>query len=767
MTARPTACLIVLFIFLTGQPVNAQKYTLSGTITDGQSGEVLIGANVLAVTLNKGTASNTYGFYSLTLPRADSLTLLFSYLGYQSQLKKIYLTQDIELDIRLESANAVLGEITVSAERSNADNVRQTRMGVVDVPIRVIERLPAILGEQDVLKVIQLLPGVQSGEEGTTGFHVRGGAADQNLVQLDEATVYNPSHLFGFFSTFNTAALNNVQLIKGGFPAYYGGRLSSTLDISMREGNRQRREVQGGIGLLSTQLTVEGPLKKDRASFIVSGRRSYIDLLVRPFLKKSQNKNLYYFYDLNAKLNYQFSSKDRVYFSLFMGRDDAEYVAPNALGYGVRFGNSTGTLRWNHLFGNKLFLNTSLIRNEYSIRINSVQGEFFSENFSGIEDLTAKTELQYYPSPAHHVRVGALVTRHAFRSTGNEGQAVSGQNVPDLTSSAIPKRRSTEGALYVNDRWEINDWLGLNLGLRAPYFSTRDTSYLRVEPRVSVKVGLDEASSLKASYTLMNQFVHLIPSSTASVPTDIWALSSRIIKPQHAQQVALGYFRNFKDNEYEGSLELYYKEMENQVLFREGTQLLAYEAIENEVTFGRGWSYGAELFVKRNYGRLSGWLSYTLSWTKQRFGALNNGETFPFKYDRRHNLALVLIYDLTRRWSLAGNFVYRTGSAYTLPAGRMFASLGGELYKGIYFDYNRVNDHRLGAHHRMDLSATYHFRPSRLFKESKLVLSVYNVYSRLNPYFVFIAIDTVSGLPESRQVTLLPIIPSVSFNFKF
>ena len=752
--------------WLTASPASAQRHTISGTITDAETGEVLIGANVVAVTLDKGTASNNYGFYSLTLPRTDSLAILFSYLGFEPQLKKVYLTENIVLNVLLRATSTTLGEVAVTAERTNADNVRQTFMGVVDVPIRAVERLPAILGEQDVLKVIQLLPGVQSGEEGTAGFFVRGGAADQNLVQLDEATVYNPSHLFGLFSTFNTAALNNVELIKGGFPAYYGGRLSSTLNISMREGNRQRHEVQGGIGLLSTQLTVEGPLQKDRASFILSGRRSYLDILARPFIK-SQNKNLYFFYDVNAKINYQFSGKDRVYASVFTGRDDAEYVSPSSLGYGIRFGNSTGTLRWNHLFGNKLFANTSVIRNKYFIRVNSVQGDFFAQNRSGIEDVTVKTELEYYPSPAHHVRTGAVLTRHIFSSTGNQGSVPADQGVPSLTSDAIPKRRSTEYAFYVNDRWEINDRFGINIGLRAPYYTTPDTSYLKAEPRISIRFGLDEASSIKASYTVMHQFVHLIPSTTASVPTDIWALSSRIVKPQQAEQYALGYFRNFKDNAYEGSVELYYKEMNNQVLFREGTQLLAYESIENELTFGRGWSYGAEVFAKKNHGRLAGWLSYTWSTTNQRFAALNRGNAFPFKYDRRHNLAVALTYDLNGRWSLGGNFVYRTGSAYTLPAGRLFASQGGELYKGVYFDYERVNNYRLGAHHRIDAALTYHLKPRKRIKESNLVISIYNIYSRLNPYFVYLTIDTKSGLPESRQITLLPIVPSLTYSFKF
>lgn len=746
-----------------------RRFTLSGTITDQRSGEVLIGANIIAVTLDKGTASNNYGFYSLTLPRADSLTIVFSFVGFEPQVKKVYLTSDIVFNVGLAETAEVLDVVTIMADRANADNVRNTRMGVVDVPIQAVERLPAILGEADVLKVIQLLPGVQAGEEGTTGFHVRGGAADQNLVQLDEATVYNPSHIFGLFSTFNTAALNNVELVTGGFPAYYGGRLSSMLDITMREGNQQKREVQGGIGLLSTQMTVEGPIQKDKASFILSGRRSYFDILARPFVKKRTKgaRNTYYLYDLNAKVNYQVSPGDRVYFSIFSGRDNAEYVSASSLGYGIRFGNGTATLRWNHIFGPKLFANASAIRNEYFIRVNSSQGEFYSQNYSGIRDLTAKAELEYYPNPSHNIRMGAIVTEHMFRSTGNEGISAQGESVPAIDKSIIPSRRSTESALYVNDRWEISDRLGVNVGLRVPVFATGDTTYVELEPRASVKVGLADDTSIKASYTVMNQFVHLVPTSAASVPTDIWALSSKRIKPQFAQQVAIGLFRNFKDNEFETSLEVYYKDMDNQVLFREGTELLAYADIENTLTFGHGWSYGAEMLVKRNYGRLSGWVSYTLSRTDQRFPELNQGRTFPFKYDRRHNLAVAATFDLNGRWVLSGNFVFRTGSAYTLPAGRVFASQGGQLYQGVYFDYDRVNSYRLKAHHRLDLSAEYKFKRMRWVRESSLVFGAYNVYSHLNPYFVYVAYDTKSGLPESRQVTLLPIVPSVSFQFKF
>ena len=758
-------CLLLASCLLTSNPAFAQRYTISGTITDAETGEVLIGANVLAVTLDTGTASNTYGFYSLTLPRRDSLTLVFSFLGFEPQIKKIYLTTDIALDIPLSPRSASLDEVTVTAERPGEANVKKTQMSVIDVPVHLIEQFPVILGEQDVLKVIQLLPGVQGGQEGTTGFYVRGGNIDQNLVQLDEATVYNPNHLFGLFSTFNTRALNNVTLVKGGFPANYGGRLSSVVEINMREGNKRHYGVQGGLGLITSQLSAEGPIKKDKASFIISGRRSYLDLVARPF-QNSKNRNTYHFYDVNGKINYQLSKRDRVYFSLFRGRDIAEYVDASGLGYGIRFGNSTATLRWNHLFGSKLFSNVSLIRNKYFLRISTVQAQFFSQNFSGIEDLTAKAEFQYYPVPAHNIRFGAVLMDHNFRSTGVEGGVIKDLVVPAFDENNIIPQPSQEYAFYVNDRWEINDRLGLNVGVRVPYYTAREASYTRVEPRVSAKVALTDRASLKASYTVMNQFVHSVPSTTASLPTDIWIPSSEVTRPQYSEQAALGYFQNFKDNQYESSLEVYYKRMRNQVLFKQGTQLLEYANIDNELTFGKGWSYGAEVFLKKNFGRSSGWLSYTLSWTKQQFPELNFGRTFPFRYDRRHNLAVAAVYDLTTRWKVSADFVFTSGTAYTLPTGRLYAAQGGDLYAGLFYDYERLNNYRMRPYHRLDVAATYQLK-SRRFKESELVLGLYNVYSRLNPYYVFLDVDLNTGQPIGKQVSLLPILPSVSFNFRF
>lgn len=772
LSVRAALCvipaMIPVILFLATDSLG-QAFTISGIVRDADSGEVLIGANIHALSFGTGTVSNRYGFYSLTLPQADSTTIAYTFIGFEPQVKKVYLDENLRLDIELISTATLLDGIVVTAESAAENmaerNVRSTRMSVVDVPIRFVEALPAILGEQDVLKVIQLLPGVQSAQEGTTGFHVRGGNLDQNLVELDEATVYNPNHLFGLFSTFNSRALNHIELVKGGFPAQYGGRLSSVVRISMREGNRKEFVGRAGVGLISAQLSLEGPLIKNRTSYIISGRRSYIDIVAKPF-QTGHNDNTYFFYDLNAKVNHQLSANDRLYGSFFTGRDIVEYVDSGGLGYGIRFGNSTGTFRWNHLFGPKLFSNVSLIFNQYFIRVNTIQGQFYSQNYSGIRDATAKTTLEYYPSPRHTIQLGGVATKHVFKSTGTGGQLPTGQVVTTIDPERIPERKTSEYAFFIQDDWNVNDRTGISAGLRVPFYVASDANYSALEPRISVRVAVDSASSIKASYTRMNQFIHLVPSSTASLPTDIWTPSSKITKPQVATQYALGYFRNFKEGKYETSLELYYKEMERQVLFREGTQLLAYEDIDDVLTFGRGWSYGAELFIRRQLGRLTGWLSYTLSWTRQKFDALNRGASFPFKYDRRHNLAVVGTYRLNRRWSLSSNFIFQTGPAYTLPVGRLFSNLGGDLYQGLFYDYDRFNNYRLGSYHRLDVAATFKTHP-RWVKEGELVISVYNIYSRLNPYYVFLDLDTTSGEPVGKQVSLLPIVPSVSYNVRF
>ncbi|NND70848.1 MAG: TonB-dependent receptor [Rhodothermales bacterium] len=742
-----------------------QQFTISGTVTDSETGEVLIGATVYAVTLDKGATTNRYGFYSLTLRQRDSLSVMFSYLGFEPQVKKILPAGDLLLNIQLDSQTAEYDEVIVEADRLSPDNIRAVQAGVIDVPVRMIQTLPAILGEQDVLKIIQLLPGVQSGNEGTTGIYVRGGNIDQNLVRLDDAVVYNPNHLFGLFSTFNTNALNDVRFVKGGFPASYGGRLSSVVEISMREGNQKRFGGQAGIGLITSQGTFEGPIVKDKGSFIISGRRSYLDLVSRPFVG-SNRQNTYHFYDVNGKANYRLGKDDRMYVSVFRGRDIAKYVDASGLGYNINFGNTTTTYRWNHIFGSKLFGNLSLIRNNYFLEIATVQAQFFSQNFSGIRDLTAKADFEFYPTPTHKVDFGFVAMDHRFRSTGFEGEVVKDLVIPAFDNSNIIPKSSNEYALYVNDTIDLTSRLGISAGVRVPHYTTVDTSYTRVEPRLTLKVEPDAVSSVKASYTVMNQFVHSVPSTTASLPTDIWIPSSRITQPQHSEQVSLGYFREINEGSFETSLEVYYKWMRNQVLFKQGTQLLGYADIDQELTFGKGWSYGAELFARKSRGRVSGWLSYTLSWTNQKFAGLNFGRTFPFRYDRRHNLSTSGVYELNDRWTLSSTFVFTSGVAFTLPTGRVFSAEGGNLYSGLFYDYERLNNYRLRPYHRLDISATYHFKPER-FKESKMVIGFYNIYNRLNPYYVFLDVDINNNQPIGKQVSLFPILPSISYSFKF
>ncbi len=762
--------LIVLFILSIFSLLSySQKITISGYIKDAETGESLIGASIYATKSKTSASANNYGFYSLTLPQGDSTGIVFAFLGYTAQIKKIILTNNIELNIKLKPYSSEINEVVISSKKNN-DNVERAQMGVIDIPIQKIKELPALLGETDVLKVVQLLPGVQSGNEGTTGFFVRGGNSDQNLVQLDEAVVYNPNHLFGLFSTFNTKALNNVTLIKGGFPAQYGARLSSILDITMREGNNQKLKVEGGIGIISSNITIEGPLKKEKASFIISARRTYLDLLIKPLLPAGI-KTSYNFYDLNAKINWQVSKRDRLFLSAFKGDDNAGYTEASSINYGIKFGNSTATLRWNHLFGQKLFANTSLIYNTYLLNLNTTQGNYYAQVYSSINDVNGKTEFQYYPTAKHKILFGANYTYHTFASTGKSAKIPASQQITSIDSNQIPARFSNEMAAYLNDEITITKRIGLNVGIRTPAFITKDTAYFTWEPRATLKVSIDSSSSIKAAYTVMNQFLHIVPSSSASLPFDLWIPSSNITKPERSEQYAIGYFRNFKENKFEASIEGYYKTMQNQVAFKEGTQLLEQKYIDSSLVFGKGWSYGVEFFLKKNEGKLTGWISYTWSHTNQQFNALNLGKTFPFKYDRRHVLSVVGVYNLTKKWTLSADFVFSTGSAYTLPSGRINITTGGSLYDGVYYVYDQRNNYRLNAYHRLDIGAT-HRKNKTLFKGklpfvSEWVFSIYNVYSHRNPYFVYLTIDPLTQIPQAKQVSLLPIIPSVTYNFKF
>jgi len=760
------AYITIILLGLTAKISQAQdKHTLSGTITDAETGEALIGAAIYITALQKGAITNTYGFYSITFSSQDSVSVVFSYVGYKPQVKKIPFIKSHRIDVQLNAGEGLLDEVVIEAQRPD-ENVQRAQMGTMDIPVTRIGELPVILGETDILKVVQLLPGIQSGNEGTTGFFVRGGNADQNLVQLDEATVYNPNHLFGLFSTFNSRALNNVTLIKGGFPAQYGGRLSSILHVTMKEGNNREMKGSGGIGLITSQFSLEGPLKKSKASFIVSGRRTYIDLLARPFTAPGNRSN-YHFYDINAKLNWKPGERDRIFFSYFNGRDNAEYKETVGIFYKVLFGNATATLRWNHLFGQKLFLNTSVVFNQYDQNIETVQNNSFSQVFSGINDKGAKAEFQYLPNLNHTILFGAHYTNHGFLSKGKSGAQSSGNQSLDI--GAIPAKYFDEMALYLNDEIEINKSVSASLGVRAPAFISSRVEYFKVEPRATVKVSVGPTASIKGAYTVMNQFLHLVPSSTASVPTNVWVPSSTKTKPQLSEQFSVGFFKNFEQNKYEASLEFYYKTMGNQVLFPGGNQLVESLDVDTALVYGKGWSKGFELFIKKSTGRFTGWASYTLSKTDQQFPDLNFGRRFPFQYDRRHSISLVGTYVLNKRWTFSGVFVYSSGNAFTLPVGRISVANGGSLFEGNYFVYEGKNNSRLPAYHRLDVSAIYK-KERKIFGkkyDSEWVLGFYNLYSRNNPYFVYLYVDHNENKPKAKQVSLLPIIPSVSYNFKF
>lgn len=763
------------------------KYTVSGYIRDAQNGETLIGATIAVKDKTKGISSNQYGFYSLTLTEGE-YELIGSYVGYQPQQVLVKLDGDKQVNFDLLS-RATLTEVIVSTKRTDA-NVKNPQMGRFVLPIEQIRAVPAFLGEVDLLKTVQLLPGVRNAGEGSAGIYVRGGGPDQNLIMLDDAIVYNTGHLFGFFSIFNADAIKNVSLIKGGMPAQYGGRLSSVLDVAMKEGNDKQFQVEGGIGLIASRISIQGPIKKNKASFIVSARRTYIDALVKPFVKETSqyHGSGYYFYDLNAKVNYKFSEKDRLYLSGYFGRDVFDFVnGQRSLDVTIPWGNATGTLRWNHVFNKRLFGNTSAVFNNYNFNFEAGQDNFRIRLSSGIRDFTLKQDFDLYPFTGHKIKFGGIYTYHRF--TPN---VVSGSQDSTIFKplNAQPKFAHEVGA-YIQDDWEITEKIKVHLGMRYSWFQqvgpfsiyetdedgnrTDSTvfgsgqpvkSYGGLEPRFTFRYALNDETSIKGSVTRNLQYIHLVSNSGTTLPTDLWVPSTYRVRPQVSWQYAAGVFKNFNDNMFETSVELYYKNMENQIEYEEGYTPNTLEDTETFFTFGNGWSYGAEFFVNKSRGRLSGWIGYTLSWTWRKFPELNFGEKYPAKYDRRNDMSVVAIYELNKRWKLSGTFVFGTGNAATLP--QRFYLVNGVLTQ----EYSRINEYRLPSYHRLDFSAinTPKKNQGRKWK-TEWVFSIYNVYSRQNPYFIYFDQE---GTPldgtlkvQAKQVSLFPIIPSVTWNFKF
>lgn len=768
--------LLFTFLILSFNSAFSQKnLVINGVLKDAQTGETLLGASVKAKGIaQNGTITNAYGFYSLNLP-TGIYQITFSYVGYKTMVKEIDLKSDVQLNIDL-SSSIELAEVTVNAGQAS-NNVENPQMGVQKLNVRDLRNIPVLFGERDILKTLQLLPGIKSAGEGNSGFYVRGGATDQNLILLDEAPVYNASHLLGFFSTFNSDAIKDVTVYKGGMPAQYGGRLSSVLDIKMNDGNKKDYTVEGGIGLISSRLKVEGPFKKDKSSFMISGRRTYADTFLAFSSDTALKNNTLYFYDLNAKANYQIDAKNVLYLSGYFGRD--KLGLKNTLGF--EWGNATGTLRWNHLFSNHLFSNTSLIYSNYNYVIENLLADNNFKVNSSIRDFNIKQDFQYAGSKNHEIRFGLNAIHHTI----SPGKLTS-SGISSVNQNTIENRKGLELAAYISDQWKINDQINIVYGTRLSQFtlfgpgkfntynesgvitdSTNYSSgeavktYLNVEPRVSASFQLSGSKAIKASYTRNTQNLHLMSNSTSTSPTDLYIMNSNNTKPEIADQIATGYFTNFKNDEYEFSAEVYYKWMQNQIEYRNGTDLRGNRNVESELLYGDGRAYGLELFVKKRFGKFNGWVGYTLSKTERKFNQINNGKWFNAKQDRTHDISVVGIYKTNTRWTFSSTFVYSTGSAVTFPSGKY------QLNGSTVFYYTDKNSYRTPAYHRMDLSATLEGKPGKKY-QSSWSFGIYNVYNRKNAFSIDFREDPDnSNKTQAVRTSLFGAIPSITWNFKF
>lgn len=783
----------------TAQRAPAQKYTISGYMRDSAGMENLIGATVYNRPDKLGTSSNGYGFYSLTLPRGE-VALVFSYVGYATQVHAFALNRDTVLDIQM-SGSLLLDEVVVTARKSDRIQDR-TQMSSLSVPIAQVKAAPALLGEVDVLKVLQLMPGIQSGGEGSSGLYVRGGGPDQNLILLDGVPVYNASHLFGFFSVFNADAINNIELLKGGFPARHGGRVSSVVDVSMKEGNMQQFHGEGSIGVVASRITIEGPIIKNRTSFIASARRTYVDLLARPFLAAASSASSqdvvagYYFYDVNAKINHRISANDHIYLSAYMG-DDKFYAetedkeedpfggttARSKSDVGLMWGNTTAAFRWNHIFTNQLFGNTTLTYSRYRMNIymkmweadESEEQYFGMDYLSGIEDWSGRVAFDYLPSPNHYVRFGGNLTYHTF----NPGAIGVTTDVP-LPDFGGQKIGTWEYSLYAEDDLRLSDRLKVNAGFRWSAFSVRGELYHEPQPRLSARYLLTDNLSAKAAYSRMAQYVHLLTNSNLGMPTDLWVPTTNLLRPQRSDQVAAGFAYNFLET-YELSLESYYKTMENVIEYKEGASVFdVHSQWEDKVLQGEGRSYGVELFAQKKTGTFTGWIGYTLSWSDRLFDALNNGRRFSYKYDRRHDVSVVLMKKLGKKVELSGTWVFGSGSCITIPVGIFDATDPVYARQEDVTAYSERNSYRMAPYHRLDVSLSLIKKRRRY--ERRWIFGVFNAYNRKNPYFINIQKDdkysylpitsgAITGETLTRyrytQVSLFPIIPSISYQIKF
>ena len=779
--------------------MSQEKYTISGYVTTAESGEELIGATVAVKSMGTGVSANVYGFYSLTLPKG-TYEVTYSFIGYTDQIKTVELTTNQKIDMELKEAVNEIDEVVVEAEGAE-QNIKSIEMSVNKIDAKDIKKIPALLGEADVIKSVLLLPGVSTVGEGSTGFNVRGGGIDQNLVLLDEAPVYNSSHLFGFFSVFNPDAVKNVKLVKGGIAPEYGGRLSSILDVRMKEGNSKKFTGTGGLGVIFSRLALEGPIN-GKTSFLVAGRRSYVDVLAKPFLNEDLRDSRFYFYDLTAKVNHRINENNRIFLSGYFGRDVF------GSGFAFNWGNATATARWNHIFNEKLFMNITAFYSDYDYSF-GLEGNDPRDDFdwsSSIVSGSIKPDFTYYLNNKNTIKFGGQIIYYDFKpaeaSFASDGQ---------VGSLSLPEKYGNESAIYAQNEQKIGARLSILYGARLSHFRYEgdreqeyfegedgirkelksetlnesalhsvnifgwkpsyrnyksETDYTNFEPRLAVNYSLTETSSVKASFNRMTQYLHLISNTVASTPVDLWLPTTNNIKPQIADQVAIGYFKNFKQNKYEASAEIYYKDFQNQIDYIDNADIFFNTQLEGDLLSGDGRAYGLELYVKKNQGKLTGWISYTIARTERQVNGINRDEWYPTRFDRAHNLSVVSSYELTKKWSFSANFVYSSGTPATFPTNRY------EI-QGVVLPHNDKdarNNYRIPDYHRLDISATLtpEKNKDRKFK-GEWVFSVYNVYNRRNPFSIFFQQDDADPRVTNavRFSVIGNFVPAVSYNFNF
>ena len=770
---RNLVCFVLLSFFC-GSTFASTKHSISGTITDNSTGESLIGASVIVTELvGTGATTNAYGYYSLTLPEGK-YTLMVSYLGYKTISTTVSFTENKQISFKLEPETRQLNDVEIIALRKN-HNITSTEMGAEKLEIKEISKIPVLFGEADIMKTLKLTPGIKSVGEGSGGMYVRGGNNSQNLILLDEATVYNADHLLGFFSTFNSDAIKDIQMFKGTAPSEYGGRISSVLDVKMNDGNNQKYHVGGGIGLISSRLNIEGPIVEDKSSFLITGRRTYADLFLKLSTDELINNNQLYFYDLNAKLNYKINNKNRLFLSGYFGRDVFEFQDR----FGINWGNSTGTIRWNHIWNERLFSNTSIIYSDFDYNVDIMQDAGFSLT-SMIKNWNLKHEFQFFSNNKNTVSFGLS----SIYQTIIPGQLELSED-SDILPLVLQKKHASDNAIYANHVWKPSYNLNINYGVRlsayyllgpGEFYTYKNgevnstttygkgeivKNYVNIEPRINIAWILNDQSSLKTSYTRNTQNLHLVSNSTSSMPTDIWISSSNNVKPEISDQLSLGYFLNFSKDKYQFSSEIYYRWMQNQIDLKNGADINANDKIEGELLFGVGRAYGLELLLKKKTGKITGWIGYTYSTSERRIDGVNNDKWYPAKQDIKHDVSVVGIYELNKKWSVSASWVYNTGNAVTFPSGKYIINGNVQYY------YTERNGYRMPDYHRLDIGATRSLKKTKQF-ESSLNFSVYNAYGHKNPFSIdFQQDENDPSKTVAVKTYLFTYVPSITYNFKF